>query len=200
MTRSLLCHSDLSHRQSIAGWIIAVLAGLFIGGCATSYDERTSYFSNTTREVRLPPTQVYFYSNHGQSAAQQDRDRYECYQWERKQTRFDPSQPQVVQHVQVEVIPSPPPGTDTAVGAVTGALIGAAVSRPGDGAEGAAVGALAGTLLGAVSDSARQEQAERIETRYYRSDAQRMADLERRASDFRRAMAACLEGRGYTVR
>lgn len=200
MTQSLLQHISTPSRRRMVILACAAAAGLSSGGCATSYEERTSYVGSTTREVRLPPTQVYFYPNEGQTAAQQDRDRYECYQWARKQTGFDPSQPQIVQHVQVEVIPSPPPGHDTAVGAVTGALIGASVSRPRDSAEGAAVGALAGALIGAVSDSSRQEQAERIESRYNRSDTQRMADLEQRVSDFRRAMTACLEGRGYTVR
>jgi hypothetical protein len=54
-------------------------------------------------------------------------------------------------------------------------------------------------VLGAVSDSSRQAQAERVQHGYEKVDQQRYADLERRAADYRRAMTACLGGRGYTV-
>ena len=151
-------------------------------------------------EQPLPPeTEVYFYPNRGQGAARQERDRYDCYSWARKQTGFDPSAPGLAPHQRVRVIPTAPPGRDTAAGAVTGAVIGAVVSPPGRGAEGAAIGAVAGAMIGAASEAARQEQVERVQQRYDRRQAQRMARLEQQASGYRRAMAACLEGRGYTV-
>ncbi|HWR87132.1 MAG TPA: glycine zipper 2TM domain-containing protein [Acidiferrobacterales bacterium] len=152
-------------------------------------------------EQPLPPpeTEVYFYPNKGQSAAQQERDRYECYLWARKQTGFDPSAPGLAPHQRVRVISTAPPGRDTAAGAVTGAVIGAVVSPPGRGAEGAAVGAVAGAVIGAASEAARQEQVERVQQRYDQQQAKRMARIEQQASSYRRAMAACLEGRGYTV-
>ena len=37
-----------------------------------------------------PPPQVYFYPTQGQSPQQQDRDRFECYNWAVQQTGFDP--------------------------------------------------------------------------------------------------------------
>ncbi|MEW5771140.1 MAG: YMGG-like glycine zipper-containing protein [Pseudomonadota bacterium] len=147
----------------------------------------------------LPPTRVYFYPTAGQSTAQQDRDRFECHLWAVKQSGFDPSMPMPVPSPRVEVIASPPPGHDLAVGAVTGALIGAAVSHPHDAGAGAAVGAVAGAVIGAASDASRQEQAEAIARRYDQRDTQRIANMERRAEDYRRAMSACLEGRGYAV-
>jgi hypothetical protein len=152
--------------------------------------------------VAAPPpvTEVYFYPNRSQSTAQQDRDRYECYLWAKKQTGFDPSAPQLAPHQKVRVVPSPPPGSDTAAGAITGAVIGAVVAPPGRGAQGAAVGAVAGAVAGAASEAARQERAEQIQQRYDQSDAQRAARIEEQARNYRRAMGACLEGRGYTVR
>ena len=157
--------------------------------------------SRTVAEPPLPPpeTEVYFYPNKGQSAAQQEHDRYECYLWAKKQTGFDPSAQGLAPHQRVRVIPTVPPGQDTAAGAITGAVIGAVVSPPGRSAEGAAVGAIAGAAIGAASESARQEQAERVQGRYDREQAQRVARIEQQASRYRRAMAACLEGRGYTV-
>jgi len=106
-------------------------------------------------QLPLPPTQVFFYPNSGQSQARQERDRYECYLWAVKQTGFDPSQPQVASHVRVEVLPMPAPGHDTALGALTGAMLGAAVSRPRDVGTGAVVGAIGGAMIGAASDASR---------------------------------------------
>ncbi len=95
----------------------------------------------------------------------------------------------------------PPPAHDAAVGAATGAVIGAIAARPGHTGSGAVVGAIAGAVIGGISDAARQEQAERIQERYVsRREAAYSVRVEQQAASYRRAMAACLEGRGYTVR
>lgn len=147
-----------------------------------------------------PSTQVYFYPKHGQSPEQQDRDRYECYLWAVKQTGFDPSRPYLAPHQRVRVTPVPAPGSNTAVGALAGAAIGAAVSEPGHKAGGAAIGAITGAAIGAASDAARQQQAERLQQGYDQAYAEQQAQIDRQARDYRRAMAACLEGRGYAVK
>jgi len=54
-----------------------------------------------------PQTEVYFYPLKNQNARQQDRDRYECYLWAKKQTGFDPSAPQLAPHQRFEVVPGP---------------------------------------------------------------------------------------------
>jgi hypothetical protein len=54
-------------------------------------------------------------------------------------------------------------------------------------------------MFGAVSDAARQEQAQNLEQAYNKQDQVRDAQMERKASDFRRAMSACLESRGYSA-
>jgi len=179
-----------------AGRALTLMALAMAGACAAPAPRPEP------QPVVAPPpvTEVYFYPNRGQSAAQQDRDRYECYLWAKKQTGFDPSAPQLAPHQKVQVVPSPPPGHDTAAGAITGAVIGAVVSPPGRSASGAAVGAVAGAIAGAASDTARQERAAQIQQRYDESDGQRAARIERQAGNYRRAMGACLEGRGYTVR
>jgi hypothetical protein len=137
---------------------------------------------------------------HDQSAEQQGRDRYECYLWARQQTGFDPSAPLLAPHQRVEVIPQPPPGHDAAAGAVTGAVIGSIITAPHDSGKGAIIGAVAGAMAGAASDAARQQEAERIQAQYDRQAALRNASIEGKAKNYRRAMAACLEGRGYSVR
>lgn len=152
--------------------------------------------------VAPPPpvsTQVYFYPTAGQSPQRQARDRYECYLWAVKASGFDPSRSSLAPAQRVVVEPRRPAGTDTAVGAVTGAAVGAAVSRPRDAGEGAIVGAVAGAVLGAASDASRVAEARELQNRYDQRDAARSSRLDQRASTYRRAMSACLEGRGYTV-
>lgn len=148
----------------------------------------------------MPSTTVYFYPTHGQSTAQQDRDRYECYRWAVKQTGFDPGQARLAPHQRVEVKPAAPPGADTAAGAVGGAIVGSMMSSHHDGGFGLVFGALAGAMLGAASDESRRQEAAQVQQHYDAKEAQRYARLEKQARNYQRALTACLEGRGYTVR
>jgi hypothetical protein len=149
-----------------------------------------------------PDTNVYFDPARGQSGEQQDRDHYECNAWAVRQSGFDPSLPSAPPHLRVRVEPAgPPAGAGVAAGAVTGAVLGAAVSRPWEAGEGALVGAVAGAVIGGIADSARLEQARQAAAdRADASGTGRAALLEQMARNYRRAMAACLEGRGYNVR
>jgi hypothetical protein len=176
------------------GWLTLAVLSLALGACVAPATQQV-----TRVEAAPPPTtQVYFYPTRGQSAQQQDRDRYECYLWSVKQTGFDPSRPNLAPHQRFNVVvTSPPPGYETSVGAATGAVLGAVVSRPGREAEGAAVGAIAGAMVGAASEAARQQETERARSA---AAGQRDSHLEQQAANYRRAMTACLEGRGYTVK
>jgi hypothetical protein len=145
-----------------------------------------------------PPTQVYVYPTGGQTQEQLGRDRYECHLWAVKQSNFDPSVTAVLPRQRVQVVPMPPSGSDTVAGAVTGAIIGAVVARdPGAGAVG---GAILGGAAGAVSDGQREARAKAVQERYDQRDDARMAKLDEQAGGYRRALTACLEGRGYTVK
>jgi outer membrane lipoprotein SlyB len=148
----------------------------------------------------LPDTNVYVYPAAGQDAEQLDRDRYECHQWSVHQTGFDPSVPQVAPHQQVQVVAMPPPGTSAVAGAATGAIIGAAVSSPYQTGSGALIGAAAGALMGAAADSARAQQAADAQRRVDAANDQRDYGLDQLADNYRRALSACLQGRGYTVK
>jgi hypothetical protein len=145
-----------------------------------------------------PNTTVLFYPAQGQSTERQDRDKYECNGWAVQQSGFDPSVPSDPPHLQVQVAAAEPPGGGAVLGAASGAMLGAALSDPWESGEGALWGALAGALIGGISDAARLEQ-ERAAADAATTN-ERAALLERMARDYRRAMSACLEGRGYTVR
>jgi outer membrane lipoprotein SlyB len=135
---------------------------------------------------------VYFYPLHGQTAEQQDRDRYECYRWAHRHTGFDPSEPRQYGTATVQVVAGPPPGYAVAAGAATGAVIGAAVAQPWDTAEGAAIGAVAGAMVGAAVETSRAQQAQGAVARANaQDDAAVMA--------YRDAMKSCLAARGYSV-
>ncbi len=148
---------------------------------------------------RASITQVYFYPKAGQTTEQQSRDHYECYNWAVKQTGFEPSQSSVPLEQRVRVVPMPPPGYDTAVLAITGAVLGALIGGPRHVGAGALIGAGTGAVVGAVSDSSRQQTARQLEEAYSNSERTLDAQYEGRALTFRRAMSACLEGHGYTV-
>jgi len=147
----------------------------------------------------VPATEVYFAPLQGQSPVQQERDRYECHLWARQQTGFDPSYPQLAPHQRTVVVPDPAPGADTIFGAITGAVIGAIIGGPHHSGEGALVGAIAGGTLGAQSDTARQQQADVIERQYAQQNQSQQNEIDRQATNYRRAIQACLEGRGYSV-
>jgi len=145
-------------------------------------------------------TQVYVYPTSGQSEDRVSRDRYECYLWSVKQTGFDPSQAHLAPHQRVEVVPMPPSGTDTVAGAATGAVLGALIANPHTAAAGAIGGAFVGGALGAASDASREAQAKKVQERYDRRNNAQSAAVEEQAGNYRRALTACLEGRGYTVK
>jgi hypothetical protein len=177
-------------------WLLPAAAVLTLAACAPA----PRYAVRPAPAVPLPSTQVYFYPLRGQSPAQQDRDRYECYLWARQQTGFDPSATRLAPHQRYEVVAMPPSGSDAAAGAAAGALFGAIASGPGHAGRGAVLGGIAGAVIGGISDAARQEQAEQLEESYAQRDRGYSARVEEQAASYRRAMAACLEGRGYTVR
>jgi Glycine zipper 2TM domain len=192
----MMNRTPTSIRTTLA-WVAATsLAGLALAGCVVQPPPRPA----PPPQVQAPPppnTDVYAYPLHGQAPEQQDRDHYECSQWATQQTGFDPSAPGVPPHQRVRVVSAgPPPGTGTAVGAVTGAIIGAAISRPWEAATGALAGAVVGGAIGSVSDAANAQETHAVVV----NDRRQAAAQEQKAANYRRAIGACLDARGYSVR
>ena len=187
----------MRRRTSPIPTLLPVALAALLAGCASEPPASTPAVP-ASPAVR-PSSNVYFYPVRGQSAVQQDRDRYECYLWARKQTGYDPSRPRQDGGAPMQVVAMPPPGYGTAAGAATGAVIGAAVSQPWDTAEGAAIGAVAGAVIGAASDASRQQEAERIQAEQDAERARATAQTDSAVLDYRDAMKSCLAARGYTV-
>ncbi len=132
---------------------------------------------------------VYIYPNKGQSPEQQQRDEYECYQWAKTNTGYDPANPAAGAAAQPTQAKKQTGGV--ARGARGGAAIGAIA---GDSSESAARGAAAGALFGGIRQGRANQQAQQ------QQQQQQASQSAASSSNYNRAYAACLEGRGYTVK
>src|SRR3984893_3430801 len=142
-----------------------------------------------------PPQKVFVYPANGQSAEQTDRDRYECHVWAVQQTGVDPSRADANAYERVVVQPANPPGSGTAVGLIGGAILGSIIGGARNAGAGAIIGGATGAVIGFASDANAQAQAHMTQQQINQAAAAGRA----RADSYRRAIGACLQGRGYTV-
>jgi hypothetical protein len=175
-----------NQRLKLRTWSVLGLAALLVA-CEAPPPRRTVVAS----EPVAPRIMVY--PAQGQSPEQLERDRYQCHVWAVQQTGFDPSRPGLPPGERVVVEPANPPGAGTAVGAIAGAILGAAIVGPRDAGFGAVFGGLTGAAVGASSDANAQAQANYEQRRL----DQNYASGQAAASNYRRAISACLDARGY---
>ena len=134
------------------------------------------------------------YPAKGQSDEQMEKDKYECYNWAKQQSGFDP--------MQVPTATSAPPpqqdeGPGLVGGAARGGLGGLAVGAiAGDAGQGAAIGAVVGGLFGGLRHSDRSSSNEQQQQQW---ENQQTANYANQRNNYNRAYSACLGGRGYTV-
>ena len=138
---------------------------------------------------------LYVYPTKGQSQAQQDKDRYECHTWAVQQTGIDPSRPSTMTSGGSESTqPYQPSQRHVVKGAGRGAAMGAVGGAiAGDAGKGAAAGAAMGGLAGGF----RRRDERKQQANDQAANANAAAANQRTA--YNRAMAACLQGRGYTA-
>ena len=138
------------------------------------------------------------YPAKGQSQDQTERDKYECYNWAKQESNFDP--------MKTPTATSPPPAKEKETwgagkGAVGGGLLGAGVGAIAGGGSGAGKGALIGAGSGAlVGGIRRSDQRKREEQRRQQWEREQAANYQAGRNAYNRAYAACLEGRGYSVK
>jgi len=146
-----------------------------------------------------PPQRVFVYPTNGQTPEQTDRDRYECHVWAVQQTGVDPSRPDASPYERVVVQPSTPPGAGTAAGAITGAILGSIIAGPRNAGAGFVLGGVTGAVVGSAADANANAQAQAQAQQTQAQINQAAAEGRALADSYRRALGACLQGRGYTV-
>jgi hypothetical protein len=180
--------------------VSALVAAALLAGCAAAPAPQSAPVAAAVPPAPANLTQVYFYAQRGQSQAQQDRDRYECFNWSVQQTGFDPSRRAVPAEHRQPLVPVDNTGPAVVGGALMGAAIGAAVANPWERGEGAAIGAIAGTALGALAATAQNSANASAAQAAQKQVSPARGSYEQQAAEYRRAMSACLEGRGYVVK
>ena len=140
--------------------------------------------------------EIVVYPAKGQSAEQTEKDKFGCYGWAKGQSGFDPMAPPTAT--------SPPPQKEAKQGGVgRGALGGLAVGtavgaiRGGGGKKSRAIGAAAGGLVGGMR---RNSQNKREAHNREQWEQEQMRQYSAGRNNYNRNYAACLEGRGYSVR
>lgn len=134
---------------------------------------------------------LYVFPGNNQSAAQQDADETECFKWAKQQSGYDPMNPTVYQGAEVDQSADGSAVKGAAVGAAGGAAIGAIA---GDAGTGAAIGAVVGGVRGRRAKKAGDQQQQQA------NDQAASQASQAAAADYNKAFAACMEGKGYTVK
>jgi hypothetical protein len=132
------------------------------------------------------PAQQVVYPAKGQKPEQQKKDEGECHAWAVDNSKYDPANPPK----QASAPPAPQgatPGSGLR-GAARGAVVGEVVG--GDAGAGAAAGAVA------ARGQSRRQNAAAAQQQQQAGAQQDQAGL----ALYQKARAACLEGRGYTVK
>jgi hypothetical protein len=133
-------------------------------------------------------SQQFVYPAKGQSPDQQKKDEAQCHTWAVQQSKYDPAKPpqQTAAAKPATTATGTTPGAG-ARGAARGAVVGGMM---GDAGAGAAAGAVA-----ARGQSRRQNAAQAQQQQQQPSQEQQAGQQA-----YQKARAACLEGRGYTVK
>lgn len=141
---------------------------------------------------------IFVYAAKGQSKEQQAVDQKACYEWAGTNTGIDPASVSVNADSAAAVGKA---AADSATagaglkGAARGAAAGAAVGAiAGDAGAGAGIGAVAGAAKGRKAKKQAGAQAEQQAVSQAQGQAAGQIDT------FKKAMTACLEGKGYTVK
>jgi len=129
------------------------------------------------------------YPSKGQTQEQLAKDKYECNQWAVGQSGFNPGMPAPTTSMTAPQQSRGQMARGAARGAALGAVGGAVAGDAG-------TGAAAGAAMGGAAGGIRRHQAKRQE-RQQQANVQAAASSSQEA--YNRALATCLQGRGYTV-
>lgn len=136
---------------------------------------------------------LFVYPPEGKTQSERGQDDYECYDWAKNETSYDPMNSNTPQKVEADSHAKAGSGLR---GALRGAARGAVIGEIADdaGSKGAQLGAAAGMMRERSASRQANQQA---------ADAQNSANQQAYAQsqdNFKKAMSICLEARGYSVK
>lgn len=139
--------------------------------------------------------EVIVYPAQDQSVQQMEKDKFDCYQWAKGQTGFDPMAPPTATQ--------PPPKQKAGStggageGAIKGTAVGAAIGIVrGDTAKWAGRGLATGALVGGARSSKQKNKDKQARSQW---EQEQVAQYQAARDSYNRAYSACLSGRGYSV-
>jgi uncharacterized protein YcfJ len=136
--------------------------------------------------------QPIIYPAKGQTKEQQQKDEGECYTWAKQTTGVDPVA--LAQKSSSQPAPTGPQG-ERVRGAARGAAAGAVIGEVAN--DDAGQGAATGAVVGAMAGGARQRRGAQAQQQQQQQVQQQ---TQQALTTYNRAVAACLEGRGYTIK
>jgi outer membrane lipoprotein SlyB len=140
------------------------------------------------------------YPAEGQSNEQMEKDKFECYSWAKGQSGFDPMQ------MPTASSPAPPKGDKSVAGGVVGggvlggaggAIIGGIAGGKKGAKKGALIGGLTGGTIGGMRSGSQNKQADAKRKQWEQEQANQY--MQKR-NLYNRNFAACMEGKGYSVK
>lgn len=140
--------------------------------------------------------EIIVFPAQGQSDEQMEQDKFACYTWAKKESDFDP--------MALPTASAPPPKkketkAGAGRGAVGGALLGAGLGKitGGSAKKGAVVGGVGGAVVGGSRKAATEEENKKAKEQWANEQG---AEYMQKRNHYNRAFAACMEGKGYTVK
>jgi len=142
--------------------------------------------------------QQFIYPKNNQTPEQQKKDEFDCHTWAVQQAGYDPIAASQTPPAQAPTGKAEAERGSAVKGAAKGAAAGAAVGAiAGDAGKGAAIGAAAGGVGGRARSKNKAEEKQEQQVAAANAANANTAAL---ADKYNKARAACLEGKGYTVK
>jgi len=142
--------------------------------------------------------QQVVYPKNNQTPEQQKKDEFDCHTWAVQQSGYDPIAASQTAPAQAPTGDAKAEKGSAVRGAAKGAAAGAVVGAvAGDAGKGAAVGAAAGGVGGRVRSKNKAEDAQQQQVAAANTANANTAAL---ADKYNKARAACLDGKGYSVK
>ena len=148
--------------------------------------------SSTPSKTPAQAVGLFVYPQKEQDPTLQSKDEGECYASAKQQSGIDPAN--LSASTPPAQAPNAPKG-GAVKGAAGGAAGGAAIGAiAGDAGTGAAIGATAGAVHG------RRQQKKATKQAQQQTQQQQASAQQQNLDTFKRAMSACLDARGYSVK